>query len=138
MAGSHLMLKYKVILLVVVFLVGVGALVYAWVDLPRRTVQAFAGDLYHQRYQEAAGMLRPPSALGLDSDGGLILVDRTGRSIVVPGAKLPFKVAGGGGGPEHDLKMMALGPSTNGILDSTPVTLYLSGAGGKVTIEAVD
>ena len=132
------MLKYKVILFLVVFLVGVGALVYAWVDLPRRTRQAFAGDLYHQRYQEAAGMLRPPSSLRVDADGGLILVDSAGRSVVVPKVKLPFKVAGGGGGPEHDLKIMALGPSTNGILDSPPVALYLGVEGGEVTIEAVD
>ena len=132
------MAKYKVISFLLVLMIGVGGLTYSWFDLSRRTTQGFAGDLYHQRYEEAAGMLLPPSALRVDSEGGLILVDEAGGSTTVPKAKLPFKVAGGKGGPEHDFKMMALGSSTNGVLDSPPVTLYLGVVGGRVTIEAVD
>ena len=132
------MVKWKAILFLVVIVILVGWLAAFWIGLPKRTSVAFGSDLYHERYQEAAVMLRPPSALDVDSDGGLILVDKAGRVTNVPKNMLPFKVADGDGGPEHDLRMMALGPSTNGVLDSPPVTLYLSGGGGRITIEAVE
>ncbi|MAB71179.1 MAG: hypothetical protein CMJ54_01590 [Planctomycetaceae bacterium] len=132
------MARYKAIPFLLTLLVGAGGLTYFWFDLPRRTRQGFAGDLYHQRYQAAAGMLLPPSALRVDSEGGLVLVDEAGDSTTVPKAKLPFKIVAGNGGPEHDFKMMALGPSTNGTLDSPPVTLYLAVVGERVTIEAVE
>jgi len=132
------MAKYEVIPFLLALVIGAGGLTCFWFDLPMRTTQGFAGALHHQRYQAAAGMLLPPSALRLDSEGGLDLVDEASGSRTVPKAKSPFKVSGGKGGPEYDFKMMALGPSTNGVLDSPPVTLYLGVVGGRVTIEAVD
>ena len=132
------MAKYDVVPLLLALVIGAGGLTCFWFDLPRRTTQRFAGDLHHQRYQAAAVMLLPPSALRVDSEGGLVLVDEAGGSRTVPKAKSPFKVAGGKSGPEHDFKMMALGPSKNGVLDSPPVTLCLGVVGGRVTIEAVD
>ena len=143
------MARNKVILFLTVLVIAAGGLAYFWFDQPRRTIEGFAGDLYHQRYDEAAGMLRAPSALSVDSNGGLVVVDKAGRSITVPKAALPFKVLGGemkqylwsmggDGGPEHDFKMIALGPSTDGTLHSPPVILYLGVAGAKVTIEDVE
>ena len=132
------MARYKVILFLTVLVIAAGGLTSFWSDQPRRTTEGFAGDLYHQRYDEAAGMLRAPSALSVDSNGGLVVVDKAGRSITVPKAALPFKVLGGDGGPEHDFKMIALGPSTDGTLHSPPVILYLGVAGAKVTIEGVE
>ena len=125
-------------ILAVALIIVSAVLLYAWSDLPRRTTQRFAGHLYHQRYDEAASMLRSPSALEVTPDGSLILVDRNENATPVPAAKLPFIVGGREGGPENDFKMTALGRSTNGILDTPPVTLYLSVDGSLVRIEAVE
>lgn len=131
------MMKKNGLILVLAVLVG-GVAVMTWLDQPRRLRSAFAGDLYHQRYDEAARQLQPPSGLSVDGEGGLVLVDRSGRSVTVPAEKLPFKIAGGDGGPPHAFKMMALGPDTDGILDSPPVTLHLRIDGWKIVIEAVE
>lgn len=95
---------------------------------PRKVREAFAGHLYHERYAEAALMLRGPSALEVAADGGLIVVDHFGESTVVPPENLPFKVAEVDQGPEHDLAMGAL-------RDGGPfVFLYLRVDDGKVRI----
>ncbi len=83
-------------------------------------------------------MLRAPSSLEVAPDGGLILVDHAGESTAVPATKLPFIVGGHDGVPDHDFSMTALGSSTNGVLDTPAVTLYLSVDGGKVRIKGVD
>ena len=132
------MKRILITLLALLLIVVSAVLLYAWFDLPRRTTQRFAGHLYHQRYQGAASMLRPPSALEVSPDGSLILVDKNGSATPVPAAKLPFIVGGREGGPENDFKMTALGRSTNGMLDPPPVTLYLSVDGSWVQIEAVE
>ena len=67
-----------------------------------------------------------------------MLVDRSSRSVTVPAEKLPCEIAGGDGGPPHAFKMMALGPDTDGILDSPPVTRHLRIDGWKIVIEAVE
>ncbi|MGI9570678.1 MAG: hypothetical protein ACR2PH_13315 [Desulfobulbia bacterium] len=96
-------------------------------------------DLYHERYEEAARMLRAPSAIAVASDGALNVIDHAGKSTVVPVEQLPFKVNGDAG----DIRMIALGPSTDGILHSPPVVLHLSydggvtRFGGKIRIESV-
>jgi hypothetical protein len=131
------MTRYIQILLVVVFIILAIGLTYSWFDRPRRTTERFVGNLYFQRYEDAARMLRPPSALRVDSDGGLALIDKKGRLTSVPKAKLPFKVGGHDGGPEHDFKMTALGPSTGGVLHTPAVTLYLKIVGGDISIESV-
>ncbi len=115
-------------------------LTYSWFQRPKRTTQAFAGHLYHERYEEAALMLRAPSALKVESGGGLILVDSAGESTAVPATKLPFVVGESGVASDHssDFEMMALGSSTSGVLDTPAVTLYLSVDGGKIRIESVD
>lgn len=127
----------RTLLSVIVVLVAVG-LTLAWFDQPRRTTERFVGNMYHERYEEAADMLVSPSALSVNPDGGLLIVDRDGRSISVPRVQLPFLAGGHDGEEEHDFKMTALGPSTDGILHQTPVTLYLTVAGGEVVIAAME
>lgn len=105
----------------------------------RRTTEEFVGHIYHQRYEQANHMLLPPSAIEVAPDGTLILMDQAGETTMVPASKLPF-VVGGHDSPEYpcDFVMTALGSSTNGILDSPAVTLYLSLDGSEVCIEGVD
>lgn len=126
----------QVLLAGALLLLAVGVTV-SWYDQPRRTTERFVGNMYHERYEDAAGMLHPPSALTVESDGALVIVDRNGRSISVPGDQLPFMAGGHDGDQAHDFKMTALGPSTDGILHDPPVTLYLSLVGGEVAIEAI-
>ena len=115
------------------------ALTAWWSQRPERTTQAFVGHLSHERYEQAARMLLEPSALEVSSGGDLILTDDAGEVTVVAATKLPFLVAGGNdGGPDHDFEMTALGSSTDGVLDTPAVTLYLSVDGGMVRIEGVD
>ena len=127
----------KVIFVVALVLVAIEVTV-SWLYQPRRTTEQFVGNMYHERYEEAAAMLHPPSALIVESDGGLVIVDRTGRSVSVPRVTVPFLAGGHDGDHEYDFKMTALGPSTDGILHDQPVTLYLSLVGGQVAIEAVE
>ena len=84
-------------------------------------------------------MLRAPSALFVVPDGGLTLVDAGGQSTSVPATQLPF-VVGGQAVPQVacDFVMTALGPDTDGVLDTPAVTIYLSVDGGGVLIEHVD
>ena len=126
----------KVLFAMVLVLVAVGAAIF-WFDQPRRTTEQFVGNMYHERYEEAAGMLLAPSALNVESDGSLVIIDRNGRSITVPKIQLPFIVGGHDHEQEHDFNMTALGPSTEGILHDTPVTLYLSVVGSEVAIETM-
>lgn len=137
-APDDRMKKYtKTALAIAAVLVGLG-LTYSRFQRPMRTTQAFVGHLYHERYEEAALMLRAPSALEVASDGGLILVDNEGNLKTVLAAKLPFIAsAGSDGGPDHDFQMTALGSSTNGVLDTPAVVLYLSIDAGKVRIQSV-
>lgn len=133
------MSKPKTLLLTVTAVLAMVVLTTWWFQRPERTKEAFAGHLYHQRYEEAARLLRAPSSMAIGPDGGLVLVDEAGRRTVVPATKLPF-VVGGHEAPEHpgDFRMTALGPSTNGVLDTPAVTLHLSVDGGEVRLEAVD
>ena len=114
----------------------VGGAIY-WFGQPRRTTEQFVGNMYHERYEEAAAMLHPPSALSVDSGGDLVIVDEDGRSIAVPKVQLPFMAGGHDGDQEYDFKITALGPSTDGILHDQPVTLYLRLVGGEVAIESM-
>ncbi len=127
----------KVLFLLVLVLVAIGGALH-WLDQPRRTTGRFAGHMYHERYDEAAAMLQPPSALVMESDGGLVLVDRKGREVPVLEVQLPFKVGGHDNEREHDFVMTALGPATDGILHDPAVALYLSVVGDEVAIEFVD
>jgi len=133
------MIKYmKPALAVAALLLGI-ALVAWWLERPGRTTSEFAHHLYSESYEEAARMLRSPSALEVASDGGLILVDRAGASTAVPATKLPFNIVLDDAEEfPHDFKMIALGSSTDGILDTPPVILYLSVDGGQVHLEGVD
>ena len=126
----------QVLFVVVLVLMAIGVTVY-WFDQPRRTTGEFVGDMYHERYEDAAAMLHPPSALTVESDGGLVIVGQDGRSISVSKVQLPFLVGGHDGDHEHDFVMTALGPSTDGILHDPPVTLYLKLVGDEVAIEAM-
>ena len=132
------MTKFKKSLLALaVLLVGI-ALTVSWIERPKRIRKEFFDHLYHERYEEAALMLNAPCAIELAPDGSLTLVDHKGNSTAVPETKLPFKV--GGGEPKRTgvHSMTALGNSTNGILDSPAVIIYLSVEGGKIRIESVD
>lgn len=132
------MTRYIHILLALVFVLVCVALMYSWSEQSRRTTSRFAGHLYHQRYEEAALMLRPPSSLEVDPDGTLILIDKNSNSTSIPKAKLPFMIGGHEGDGEHDFMMIALGPSTDGILHTPAVTLHLGIVGGEISIEGVE
>jgi hypothetical protein len=103
-----------------------------------RTTQKFADHVYRARYSEAAEMLTAPCSIKLETDGGLRLVDRAGKSTVVPPGHLPFKVGGGRPDAPGDFSMTALGSTTNGLLDKPAITMYLSVEGGRICIERVD
>jgi hypothetical protein len=105
---------------------------------PERARAAFLGHLHHQRYGEAAAMLAAPSAVEQLPDGGLKVIAQDGTPRVVPAAKLPFRV-GGAHSPEADqFSATALGPSTNGVLDTPAVVMRLRLDGDRVCIVSVD
>ena len=103
-----------------------------------RTTQDFADHVYRARYNEAAEMLTAPCSIKLETDGGLRLVDRAGKSMVVPPGQLPFKVGGGRPDAPGDFSMTALGSTTNGRLDAPAIIMYLSVEGGTICIDHVD
>ena len=118
----------------------VFAVVYlaTWfVHRSNRTTERFAYHVFRAQYSDAAEMLTAPCSVRLEADGGLTLVDRTGKSTVVPPGQLPFKVGGGQPNALGDFSMIALGSSTNGMLDAPAVIMYLSVEGGKIRIEHV-
>ena len=127
-------LWFLVVLALLLVLIGV---IFSWFDQPRRTTGQFVGNMYHERYEEAGGMLHPPSSLSVGLDGQLVIIDRNGSSISVPKVQLPFMAGGHEGDHDYDFNMTALGPSTNGILHHPGVTLYLKLVGDEVAIEAV-
>jgi len=96
------------------------------------------GHLYHQRYDEAAQMLSEPSAIEVAADGQVTLIDHNGNRTNVPTAKLPFMVGGGTEAQPGKFSMTALGPSSNGVLETPALTLYLSLDGSKVRIERLN
>jgi hypothetical protein len=108
-----------------------------WVYRPKRTIGAFVGHLSHERYEEAAQMLIAPSAIEVDSSGGVLLVDHDGNATAVPEARLPFLAGGGRPDGPDDFSMTALQGSQNGRVEG-PVTIYLIVEGGKICIERVD
>ncbi len=108
-----------------------------WVYLPGHTTGAFVGHLSHERYEEAALMLIAPSAIEVDSNGGVVLVDHAGKPTAVPEARLPFLAGGGRSDGLGDFSMTALQGSQNGRVEGA-MTVYLSVDGGKIRIERVD
>lgn len=129
--------RHKLLLGTIVIVAGVIVTIRQ-LESPKRTKEAFLGHLYHQRYAEAAAMLVAPSAVEQLPDGGLKVTDQGGASKVVPAAKLPFKAGG-----EHSLaadhfSATALGPSTNGVLETPAVVLRLCVDGDRVRIVSAD
>ncbi|MEZ6004037.1 MAG: hypothetical protein R3F33_07605 [Planctomycetota bacterium] len=130
--------KPKYSLLALVVLAAGLALAAWWYQRPTRTTQAFAGHLAHGRYAEAAAMVHPPSSLQVAPDGSLLLTDQEGRSTTVPKAKLPFLASdAAAASPQAHFQMTALGPSTDGVLETPAVTLHLNVEGGGIQIVAV-
>ncbi len=136
--GIDLMKKYMWMLLVVILVILGAFLAFYIYDQPRRTTGEFIGNLYQQRYEDAAGMLHPPSSIVMNGEGSLVIVDKNLRSTTVPEVQLPFMSSGLNGAVEHDFAVTALGPSTNGILHHPPVTIYLNIVGDEVSIEMVE
>lgn len=108
------------------------------VHRPKKITQQFASHFSQERYQQCADMLQAPSSMDVSPTGDLVLVDHAGNSIKVLKDKLPFKVGGGRSDDPSDFSMTALGESSNGILQTPAVILYLSVEGGKVRIDRVD
>jgi len=123
----------KGLLAVVVLLTAIGA-GFRWFDEPRRTRQQFIGNMSHERYEEAARMLHPPSSLSVDPGGKLVIVDRNGRSISVPKEQLPFKAGGFDRDQVDTFKMVA----RDAIRRHPPVALSMSLVGDKVVIETIE
>ena len=82
-------------------------------------------------------MLIATSAIELDSNGGVILVDHNGNASAVPETRLPFLAGGGLPDGPGDFSMTALQDIKNGRVEG-PVTVYLKVEGGKIRIERVD
>ena len=127
----------------VVAIVVIATAAFYWLERPDRIASEFASHVHAGEYETAAGMLSAPSAIEAKPDGTVVLTDRSGTSFSVPADKLPFAVAGAAPGeserfPGATSMMLALGSSTNGILDSPPVALHLSHDGSGVHIEGVD
>ncbi len=101
----------------------------------KRATHKFTMYLNQERYEEADQMLRPPCSIELAPDGSLRLVDEGGTVTTVPASKLPFIVGGGDPKRANESSMTALGESTNGILHSPPVIIYLDVSRGEVGIE---
>lgn len=108
-----------------------------WIYRSDRVTKAFVGHLSHERYEEAAQMLIAPSAIEVDSSGGVLLVDHDRNATAVPEARLPFLAGGGRLDGPANFSMTALQGSKNGRVEG-PVTIYLSVEGGKICIERVD
>lgn len=108
-----------------------------WVYRPGRVTSAFVGHLSHERYEEAAQMLSAPSAIEAASEGGLTIIDHSGKSVTVPKARLPFHSGGGKPDGPGDFSMTALQGAKNGQVEN-PVVIYLGLEGGKIRIERVD
>ena len=120
-------------------LIVIAVLSATWlVHRPKKITQEFASHLSQGRYEQCAEMLQAPSSMELSPAGDLVLVDHAGNSMTVLKGKLPFKVGGGRSDDPSDFSMTALGESSNGILDTPAVILYLSIEGGKVRIDRVD
>ena len=127
----------------VVAIVVIAAAAFSWLERPDRIASEFASHVHAGEYERAAGMLAAPSAIEVKPDGTVVFTDRSGASVSVPAEKLPFAVADAASGgserfPGATSMMLALGSSTNGILDSPPVALHLSHDGSGVHIEGVD
>ena len=82
-------------------------------------------------------MLIAPSAIEVDSSGGVLLVDHHRNATAVPEARLPFLAGGGRLDGPANFSMTALQGSQNGRVEGA-VTVYLSVDGGKIRIERVD
>jgi hypothetical protein len=132
------MSKLRIPLLGVLCVFAVVYLATWFVFRSDRTTEKFADLVYRARYKEAAEMLTAPCSIKLETDGGLRLVDRAGKSTVVPPGQLPFKVGGGRPDAPGDFSMTALGSATNGILDAPAIIMYLSVEGGRICIDQVD
>lgn len=132
------MSNWRKLILGVVCLFAVAYLATWFVHRSNRTTEKFAAHIFHAQYSDAAEMLTAPCSVRLEADGGLTLVDRTGKSTVVPPGQLPFKVGGGQPDATGDFSMIALGSSTNGMLDAPAIIMYLSVDGGKICIDHVD
>jgi len=129
--------RSKFIFLAVVATIGI-VLVAEWVQRPGRLRAQFIGHLYHGRYVEADEMLLPPSAIVVGADGGLTIVAHDGGAMPVPATKLPFMSGGGRSLKSGEFSATALGPSTNGILNSDAVSLRLTLDGYNVCIVSID
>lgn len=82
-------------------------------------------------------MLSVPSAISVDSSGGLRLVDHAGNVTEVQKARLPFLAGGGQQDGPGDFSMTALQGAKNGKVED-PVVIYLGVDGAKIRIERVD
>ncbi|MDF1851852.1 MAG: hypothetical protein P1U85_13520 [Verrucomicrobiales bacterium] len=126
----------RILTISALILIGI-ALIDWWVFRPKRTTAAFVDHVSQERYEEAAQMLTPPSAIEVTSGGGLTLVDHAGTSTTVQQEKLPFLSGGGETDGPGDFSMTALQGGKKGRVD-VPVVLYLGITGGKIRIDRVD
>lgn len=122
--------------------VAVGAAVAVTVHLlgaEHRAYEEFAGHVANGRFAEASTLLARPSELTPQADGSLLAVDRDGRRAMVAKDKLPFVVAAPNPGAEPTgLWMTALGPATNGVLDTPARHLHVVAHRGALHIARVD
>jgi hypothetical protein len=108
------------------------------IDTPDRLTQRFVGHLSRSRYQEAAAMLREPSAIRLNSEGNLEITDRVSKITTVPSQRLPFLSGGGKLEKRCDFSMAAIQGDVNGLLNTPGIVAYFSIDRGKVRIDSVE
>ena len=133
--ASLIFTSKRPLILFVIFLIMLGGFGYGLLDQPRRVRQAFAGDMYHQRYSQADELLLRPSSVSLTPLGDLMVTDKMDKETVVAQNKLPFLVSGMLAHP-YDLSMTALQDNENGVLLTPALSIYLSVDGGQLVIES--
>jgi hypothetical protein len=129
--------RSKLIFIAVVAIIGFAVTVEL-IQRPSRLRAQFIGNLYHERYDQAAEMLLPPSAIEASPDGNLTIVSHDRDSVTIPATKLPFMSGGGSSLKSDEFSVTALGPSTDGILHTPGVVLRLTLDGYKVRIVSIE
>lgn len=130
----------KIRVLSLLLLLGLGVYWGAFaLDRPNRAMSSFIRLVGVGDFDAANALLREPCRFVQNESGDLNIADKEGGSIRLPKAKLPFLVSDrarlkGIG----DSSMTALGPSSNGILESNPVHLYLRKQGCSISIVQVE
>ncbi|QDU65874.1 hypothetical protein [Engelhardtia mirabilis] len=121
-----------------------------WMHWPRQSLQRFISLARDGSYAEASALLDGSGSIESADGGGLRILDTHGREVLLPPNQQRFVA---GEAVEKRLPprqfadrlfgrdraaLTALGPSTDGVAEVPPVTIYLSVERGRLAIESVE